>query len=176
MRLLAPRHHLCGGRSYVPLMICSHHQPRIQSTISGRNRMIILRCSALLHKVSWPWELASKSLKRFFKDSISNYRNTTKSSETMLSVSSLSWSAELVLMRMCIGYLSTNTFWILPLMACWAIWSVDVAPELQISHCQDGMNWQDGCSTVCVVGGYFLALWKVVEWVIVWIFLERFWV
>jgi hypothetical protein len=25
---------------------------------------------------------------------------------------------------------------------------------MQISHCADGMHWVDGCSRICVVGGY----------------------
>jgi hypothetical protein len=38
------------------------------------------------------------------------------------------------------------------------------------------MHWLDGCSRICVVGGYFLALWRVDRWVIIWSFLVRFWV
>lgn len=154
MRLLAPRHHLCGGHSYLPRMICSHLLLRIRSTTSGRNQMIILRCSTLFHNASWPWELASKSSKRYFKDSILNYSNTTKSSETNLSVSLLLCSKELVLMRMCIGYSSTTTFWMFPLIAHCTIWRVDSAPKVQISHPEDGTCWLDGFSMVFVLGGY----------------------
>jgi len=36
------------------------------------------------------------------------------------------------------------------------------------------MHWLDGFSRICIVGGYFLALWKMDAWVIIWTFLERF--
>jgi hypothetical protein len=33
--------------------------------------------------------------------------------------------------------------------------NVQVAAELQITRCEDGMSWLDGFPRICVVGGYF---------------------
>ena len=56
---------------------------------------------------------------------------------------------------MWLGYVSTITLRILPLQALWTIDSVQAAAQLQISRCEDGMHWLDGCLRIWVVGGYF---------------------
>ena len=43
----------------------------------------------------------------------------------------------------------------LPVQACCPIGSVQVAAQLQISCCEDGMHWLDSCLRIWVVGGYF---------------------
>ena len=42
-----------------------------------------------------------------------------------------------------------------PLQTLWPIGRLEAAAKLQIGHCQDGMHWLDGCSRICVLGGYF---------------------
>jgi len=86
---------------------------------------------------------------------ITDRRNSLKSSETMILVSLPIRSKALLLMRMWHGYVSTITLWILLLGALWPIWTVQAASQLQISQCEDGMHWLDGCSRICVAGAYF---------------------
>ena len=43
----------------------------------------------------------------------------------------------------------------LPLETLWPIERVQAAAQLQITRCEDGMHWLDGCLRICVVGGYF---------------------
>jgi hypothetical protein len=61
----------------------------------------------------------------------------------------------LFLMRMWLGYQSTITLFMLPRQVFWLIESVTAAAQLQIWLCMDGMHWLDGCSRICIVGGYF---------------------
>jgi len=37
--------------------------------------------------------------------------------------------------------------------ALWPIGTIQGAAQLQIRHCEDGMNWQDSCANICVVIG-----------------------
>jgi len=96
-----------------------------------------------------------QSLNGSFKRGLSDSSDTLKLSETVLLVSLPITSKALMLMRMWLGYASTITLWILPLQALWPIGCVQEAAQLQISRCEDGMHWLDGCLRISVVGGYF---------------------
>jgi len=117
-----------------------------------------------------------QSLNGSFKRGLSDSSDTLKSSLTVLLVSFPITSKVLWLMRMWLGYTSMITWWIIQLQALWPIGSVHAAAQLQISHCEDGMHWLNGCSRICIVGGYFLALWRVDRWVIIWSLLMMLWV
>jgi len=135
-------------------MTSSHLQPMIWSTLSGRNRTMMVRRGAPIQEASPRRKQASKSLNVRFKRGLSDSSNTLKSSKTVLLVSLPITSKPLLLMRMWLGYLSTITLWILLLQALWPIGSLQAATQLQISRCEDGMHWLYGCSRICVVGGY----------------------
>jgi len=135
-------------------MTSSQLQPKIWSMISGRNLMMIVRRGAQIQDVSRQRKQASKSLNGSFNRALSNSCDTLKSSETVLLVSLPRTSKALLLMRMWLGCVSTITLWILPLQALWPIGSIQAAAQLQISRCEDGIHWLDGCLRICVVGGY----------------------
>jgi len=68
-------------------------------------------------------------------------------------------SKTLLLMRIWLGYLNTIMVRILLPQALWPVEGVQAASQLQIGCCEDGKYWQDGCSWIRVVGGYFSAIW-----------------
>jgi len=146
---------MLGSRSYLGWGTSPHHEPRIQSMISGRNWMMIVRCGAQIHECSRWGKQASNSLNWSFKTGLSDSSDTLKSSETVLLVSLRITRKVLLLMRMWLGYRSTITLWIHLLQTLWPIGSVQAAAQLQISRCEDGMHWLDGSSRICILGGYF---------------------
>jgi len=84
---LLPRQ-LCVVAAVTFLWITSSHsQPGIWSTISWRNRIMMLRRGAQIWEPSHRQKNTSKSLNRSFKGELSDSSNTEKSSETMLLVS-----------------------------------------------------------------------------------------
>ena len=115
---------------------------------------MMVRCGALIQEASQLQKQASKSFNGSFKRGFSDSSDTLEPSRTMLLVSLPITSKALWLTRMWLGYASTITLSILPLQALWPIGSVHAAAQLQISRCEDGMHWLDGCSRICVVGGY----------------------
>jgi len=135
-------------------MTSSHLQPRISSTILGRNQMMMVRRSAQIQEASRRRTQASRGLNRSFKWGLSDSSNTLKWTETVPLVSWPITHKALLLMRMWLIYASTITLWILPLQALWPIGSVQAAAQLQISCCEDRMHWLDSCLTICVMGGY----------------------
>ena len=134
-------------------MAFSHLQPRIWLAISWGNPSIMGRRGAQIEEASRRQKQAPKSLNGSFKGGLSDSSDCLKSSETLLLVSFLITTKALLLMRMWLGYASTITLWILPLQAVWQIRSVQADAQLQISRCEDGMHWLDGCSRICVVYG-----------------------
>jgi hypothetical protein len=116
--------------------------------------MMMVKRGAHIQQVSRQRTQASKSLNGSFKRGLSDRSDTLKSSETVLMVCLPITSTALLLMRMWLGYARTITLWILPLQALWPIGGVLAAAQLQISRCEDGMNWLDGFSTIGVVRGY----------------------
>jgi len=60
-----------------------------------------------------------------------------------------------LLMRISLAYLGMITLCILPQQVLWPIGRVHAATQLEISCCEDGMHWLDGCLRICIVGGYF---------------------
>jgi len=154
MAQLVPRH-LCVvvaatffGRT------SSHFQPRIWSTILERNWMMMLRRGTQIQDASWLRKSASKILNRSFKEGLSDHSEILMSSGTVVLVSLPIMSKGLLLMRMWLRFGSMITLWILPLQALWPIGSIQSVPRLQMSRCEDGMHWLDGCSRIFVVGGY----------------------
>jgi len=147
--------HLCvvAAATFLWLTL-SRLQPRIWSRISGRHWRMMVRCCALIQEVSWQRYQDSKSLNGSFKGGSSNSSDTLKSSKTVLLVSLPITSIVLLLMMMRLAYASTIGLWIVPLQALWPIGSIQAAAKLQISCCEDGIHWLDGCSRICVVGGY----------------------
>jgi len=135
-------------------MTSSHLEPRIWSTLLGRNWMMIVGHGTLIHELSQQQIQASKRLNGSFKRGLSDCSDALKSSKTVLLVLLPMMSKALLLMSMWLGYASTITFWILPLQALWPIGSVQAASQLQISRCEDGMHRLDGCSRIYFVGGY----------------------
>jgi len=117
--------------------------------------MMMVTSSAQIREASQQWNQASKGLNACLKRGLSDSSDTLKSSGTVLLFSLLISSKPLLLMKMWLGYASKITLWSLPLQALCPLRSVQAATQLQISHCEDGMHWLDGCSRICVVGVYF---------------------
>jgi len=151
-------------------MTSSHLRPRIWSTISWRNCMTRLGSGTQIQVAFWWQNKAFKWSKGSIQGALSACSNTLRSSETMLFVFLPISTKRLCLIRMWLSYASTITLWIVPLHTLWPVGSVQAAAQLQISYCEDGMHWLDSCSKICIVGGYFLALWSVDRWVIIWSF------
>jgi len=155
MAHLVPRRLCMVAAATIFWMTSSHLQPRIWSTISGGNWMMLVRHSAQIQEASRQWKKAFKSLNRHCEIGLSDSSDTFKSSETVILVSLPIKTKALLLMTMWLGYSSTMTLWILPQQVLGTIGSVQAAAQLQISRCEDGMHWLDGCSRICIVGGYF---------------------
>ena len=135
-------------------MTFSHFQPRIWSMLSGRNWMMMGRRGAQIQEDSWQRKQASKRFNSGFNQGITDSSDTLKSSGIVLLLSLQNTGNAFCLMRMWLGYASMITFWILPLQAVWPIGSIQPASQLQICRCENGMHWLDGCSRICIVGGY----------------------
>jgi len=138
-----------------PWMTSSHLWLRIWSTMSGRDRMMILRRGAQIQEASQCRKPASKHSNGIFKGILSDSSNTLMSSKTVLLVSLLFTSKVLFLIRMWLGCMSTITLWILPLRTHWPKECVVAAAWLQISRCEDGMHWMHDCQKISFVRGYF---------------------
>jgi len=138
--------------------------------------MMIVRRGVRIQESFWWWKQAFESLSGRFERGLSDSSDTLKSSETVLLVSWPITSKALLLMRKWLAYTSMITLWILPLHDLWPIGSVLAATQLQITRCEDEMHWLDSCQGFELWVGIFLALWMVDGWVIIWSFLERFWV
>jgi len=135
-------------------MTSSNLRPRIRSIILGRKQMRRLRCGAQIQEASRQQNQASKSLNRCCKGGSSDSNDTFKWAKTVLLLTLSIPNIFLFLMRIWPGYASMITLWILLLQAIWPKGSALAATELQISHHEDGNHWLDGCSKICVVGGY----------------------
>jgi len=155
---LVPRHLCIVAAATFPSMKSSHLRPRIWTTISWSNRMIMLSRRAPIPDASWWRRQASKSSKECFKGALSGSSDTLKCSKTVLLVSSPITIRALLLMMMWLSYVTMITLSILPLWALWPLGSIHPVSQLQITCCRDGMHWVDACSRIRVVGGYFLAL------------------
>jgi len=158
------------------LMLSTYLRARIWSTISQMNQMMQLRRSSQILEAFPQWKQASKSSKGSFKKGLSDSSETLKSSKTMLLVCFLITSKGLLLMTMWLGHTSRMTLWILPLWAICPIGTFQVVGHGQSNHvrieCPSWMVVQELMLGV----GIFLPLWRVDRWVIIWSFLERFWV
>ena len=117
--------------------------------------MKMVRHGTQIPDTSRPRKQVSNSLHGSFRRGSSDSCDTLISSGTMLLVSLAITSKALLPMRMWLGYARTIKLWILSLQALWALGSVQAASQLQISCCEDGMHLLDGCSRICIVGGYF---------------------
>jgi len=151
---LVPRCQCIVAAATILCTTSCHLHAGIWSTMSGRNQIMMVRHCAHIQDASRRQKPASECLNRSFNRGLSGSSDTLKSSEaTLLIILTITITA-LWLMRMWPGYASTITLRILPLQAVWPIGSVQVAAQLQISHCEDGMHWLDCSSRICIVGGY----------------------
>ena len=152
---LVPRRLFMVAAATFLWMTFSHLQPRIWSMISGRNQLMMVRCGAQFQDASQLQKQASNSLNGIIKRELSDRSDRVKSSKTGRLFFLPITSKAFLPMRIWLGYISTITFWILLRKALWPIESLQAAAQLQISCCEDGIHWLDGCSRICVVGGYF---------------------
>jgi hypothetical protein len=152
---LVPRR-LCVLPAPTVLWVTSSHiQPRIRSTILGSVRKMMVRNCAQMQEASRRWKHASKSFNRTFTSGFSGSSNILRYSKTVLLVCWPITIKVLLRMRMWLGNVNLIALWILPLQTLWPIWCFYAAAQLQITHCEDGMHWLNGCSTIWIVVGHF---------------------
>ena len=146
MAHLVPRH-LCVVAAATFLWMSSFYLwPSIWLTISGSDRTMVLTYCAQTREASRQPKQPSKSFKGSFKEPFPDSSDMFKTSGTVPFVPFPIWTNALLPMRKCLGSGSTITLGILPLRAISQIGGIQTAAQLQISCCEDGMHWMDGCS------------------------------
>jgi len=126
-------------------MTPSHRQPHIWSTISGSNRMMMVRCGAQIQQNPHRPKQATKSLNGNTESCFTDTSYTLKSTDTVLFVFLLIRTKAMMLMRIWLGYASTIKLEIQPLQDFWAKGSMQGAAQVQISLCENWMHCLDGC-------------------------------
>jgi len=136
-------------------MTSSHLQQTIWSTISGMNRMMIVRLGTQIQEASQRRKESFKSLYGSFNtgwsdssDSLKSIRNCALGlfadyEQCHVADDTVAWLCE------------QDHWWIFPLQAPRAIGIVQPAAQLQISHCEDGMDWLVRCWMICILSAYF---------------------
>jgi len=155
---------------------CSWFQIKIWWKMSGRNRMILVRCCTHMQDASQHRKHASKSFNWSLKKALPDSSHNMKSSENVHLVSLIIVSKAWMMTSLWLAYASTITLRILPLQALQLTGWVQAAAQLEISLVRRQCTGWTVVEGFVLRVGIFLPPWKVDGWVIIWSFLVRFWV